>query len=345
MGTKLTGTNFKYTQHSCRNICEQLTVSEACNCTSIHHMHNVHFENSSIEKTNFCLWTYNQSNVIKTLENSLCEHLIYLSNEVMWKHKCNCQYPCEEIRYDTMVTLGQWQLSNAIHTFVGNYISLGSNQNRKFHLFNIMKKYPTVLLMAKTLYKVDIYELLNGEKPVNNLNTNQSTSGNIISEPNKLNSAVDGANTKTVSTSSTRNETHSSVTRATNSTLKSEKDIKIESLARVGFDPNLVKLAILGDQAAYSAIVGERFLAERKEWVYNSFFHVNVYFRDTAVTNQEQVPSVTLSDLWSSIGGILGLWAGVSVITVIEVVSLVGNLIKSLFLYGKVKKTPVEPMV
>ena len=86
-------------------------------------------------------------------------------------------------------------------------------------------------------------------------------------------------------------------------------------------------------------------MTERDDWVCNSFFHVNVYFKDTTVSKQEQVPSVSVSDLWSSIGGILGLWAGVSVITVIEVVSLVVNVIKLIFVYGKVKKTKVEPLV
>ena len=85
------------------------------------------------------------------------------------------------------------------------------------------------------------------------------------------------------------------------------------------------------------------FSVERNEWVYNSFFHVNVYFRDKTVSKQEQVPSVSLSDVWFSTGEILGLWAGVSVITVIEVVSFVASLIKFFCTHGKVKKTPLKP--
>ena len=113
------------------------------------------------------------------------------------------------------------------------------------------------------------------------------------------------------------------------------KDIKI--------DPELLKLAALGNQAAYDSIVGLEYKAERNDWIYNSFFHVNVYFKDTTVSKKEQVPSVSLSDLWSSIGGILGLWAGVPIITVIEVVSLVARLI-NISIYGKVKKTNVKPV-
>ena len=113
------------------------------------------------------------------------------------------------------------------------------------------------------------------------------------------------------------------------------KDVKL--------DPEILMLAALGDQTAYDSIVGPMYKAERNKWVYSRFFHVNVYFRETIVSKQEQVPSVSLSDLWPSIGGILGLWAGVSVITMIEVVSLVAGLIKVIFMYGTVKKTKVDP--
>ena len=40
----------------------------------------------------------------------------------------------------------------------------------------------------------------------------------------------------------------------------------------------------------------------------------------------KQVPSYGLVDLWSDIGGILGLWAGISIITVLEILSFVGRL-------------------
>ncbi len=61
-------------------------------------------------------------------------------------------------------------------------------------------------------------------------------------------------------------------------------------------------------------------LAELKaKWVKESFYHVNIYFHQTSVEQHIQEPSFSFPDLCSSIGGILGLWAGFSVMTIIEV--------------------------
>ncbi len=51
------------------------------------------------------------------------------------------------------------------------------------------------------------------------------------------------------------------------------------------------------------------------DWVHNNFLRINIHFKDITVTKTIQVPSYTLVDLWSNIGGILGLWIGMSIIS------------------------------
>ena len=64
------------------------------------------------------------------------------------------------------------------------------------------------------------------------------------------------------------------------------------------------------------------------KWMRDSFYRVNIYFRQSTVEQHSQVASFTFADLCSNIGGTLGLWLGCSVMTIIEIWSYV---IKSLY--------------
>ncbi len=50
-------------------------------------------------------------------------------------------------------------------------------------------------------------------------------------------------------------------------------------------------------------------------WVSSHFLRIIIYSRTDLVLVKEETPKYRLSDLFSSIGGCLGLWVGVSVLT------------------------------
>ncbi len=75
-------------------------------------------------------------------------------------------------------------------------------------------------------------------------------------------------------------------------------------------------------------------------WVKDSFYRLNVYFKKSTVEQHIQVASFSLADLWSGVGGILGLWLGISVMTIIEVFSFVFYSITNCF-KGKNKTNTV----
>ncbi len=64
------------------------------------------------------------------------------------------------------------------------------------------------------------------------------------------------------------------------------------------------------------------------KWVQNSFYRLNVYFKDPVVEVHTQVLDSSFADLCSGIGGSLGLWVGCSVISIIEVLTLLGGITK-----------------
>ncbi len=76
----------------------------------------------------------------------------------------------------------------------------------------------------------------------------------------------------------------------------------------------------------------------KSRWVWDSFYRLNVYFRESTVEQHIQVASFSFADLWSGIGGILGLWLGISVMTIIEIISFFANLMT---IFCK-KKNPVS---
>ncbi len=64
------------------------------------------------------------------------------------------------------------------------------------------------------------------------------------------------------------------------------------------------------------------------KWVHDSFYRLNIFFKESVVQVHKQVLEYGPADFWSSLGGILGLWAGISIITVIELLEFLGHLLK-----------------
>ena len=320
--TKLHGTIFKYAAKSCRDVKKQMLVSQSCNCTSIRYIHNLHLANRDDSNAKYCLYAHNESDVGTTLKNILCEYEGYVSGTDVSMR--NCFWSCEEKVYDQMVTSGQWPLLNSIDSFLHSYVTQGVNQNRKDDYFALMKDFPMAILLAEVLFDENVYKLLN-------IDTEDNSQDNNVVQNSLLNTQP--------TTSSLRHRTQESISRTINK--RSVRNTFLSQILSNDIDPETLKQAILGDQTAYDSIVGSEFATARNNWVHNNFFHVNIYFRDSTVVVQKQVPSITLSDFWSSIGGILGLWAGVSIITVIEVISLIADLIKVVFTYNKVKRTNI----
>jgi acid-sensing ion channel 2 len=66
--------------------------------------------------------------------------------------------------------------------------------------------------------------------------------------------------------------------------------------------------------------------ATNYDFITDNFVRVNVYLSDMEVEIQEQQPSYLLSNLFSDVGGTLGLWVGLSLLTVVELLQLVARL-------------------
>ena len=77
--------------------------------------------------------------------------------------------------------------------------------------------------------------------------------------------------------------------------------------------------------------------SSRREASLKNFARLNVYIADGNVVKTEESPDYTGSDVISDIGGQLGLWVGISVITLAEVLALIGDILS--YLVGRCHKT------
>ena len=68
----------------------------------------------------------------------------------------------------------------------------------------------------------------------------------------------------------------------------------------------------------------------KHKWVKSSFLRLNVFAKSNVVVMYDQMPFVSRVDLLCQIGGCLGLWLGISVVTCAELFHLIGNLLIAL---------------
>lgn len=78
-------------------------------------------------------------------------------------------------------------------------------------------------------------------------------------------------------------------------------------------------------------------LEERQELIratgliHQNLLRLNIYLEDLSVVEFKQMPAYELADLFADIGGTLGLWMGISVLTIMELMELIVRLIMLLF--------------
>ena len=69
-----------------------------------------------------------------------------------------------------------------------------------------------------------------------------------------------------------------------------------------------------------------------------NLLRLNIYLEDLSVVEFRQLPGYDLADLFADIGGTLGLWMGISVLTIMELMELIIRLF--LLLFNSEKKLP-----
>lgn len=62
-----------------------------------------------------------------------------------------------------------------------------------------------------------------------------------------------------------------------------------------------------------------------------NLIRLNIYLEDLSIVEFMQMPAYEIADLFADIGGTLGLWMGISVLTIMELIELIVSLIMLLF--------------
>lgn len=85
---------------------------------------------------------------------------------------------------------------------------------------------------------------------------------------------------------------------------------------------------LLGEQFSNSELI-------EQDLIRKNFARVNVYIESLSIEDQTEKPSLYLSNLFSSAGGVFGLWIGMSVISWCEVVGLGISILRSFYRRAK----------
>ncbi|CAG5119243.1 unnamed protein product [Candidula unifasciata] len=96
--------------------------------------------------------------------------------------------------------------------------------------------------------------------------------------------------------------------------------------------PQQTKLAkndsIVSDILTKSYSISEKEMSkEASDLIRQNMLRLNIYLEDLSVVEYRQLPAYGLADLFADIGGTLGLWMGISVLTIMELVELIIRLI------------------
>ena len=86
-------------------------------------------------------------------------------------------------------------------------------------------------------------------------------------------------------------------------------------------------VTLMGENVSKRMIMESFFQEGTRESTMNNFARLNVYVADSNIIKTEESPDYTPNQLVSDIGGQLGLWVGISVITLTEVLELLGEIL------------------
>nr|7YVB_A Chain A, FMRFamide-gated Na+ channel [Aplysia californica]7YVB_B Chain B, FMRFamide-gated Na+ channel [Aplysia californica]7YVB_C Chain C, FMRFamide-gated Na+ channel [Aplysia californica]7YVC_A Chain A, FMRFamide-gated Na+ channel [Aplysia californica]7YVC_B Chain B, FMRFamide-gated Na+ channel [Aplysia californica]7YVC_C Chain C, FMRFamide-gated Na+ channel [Aplysia californica] len=82
---------------------------------------------------------------------------------------------------------------------------------------------------------------------------------------------------------------------------------------------------------------------EASDLIRQNLLRLNIYLEDLSVVEYRQLPAYGLADLFADIGGTLGLWMGISVLTIMELMELIIRLFALIFnAEREVPKAPVH---
>ena len=280
---------FIVTSDACQEKCIIQAIREKCNRTS------TNFEDLSESEHDYCL-TFKQGFSAEMFNaRSMCE--MQFSESKLELDCSQCVWDCREVDYDLQMTSTDWPQEFTISNFLDEYLHIflrPCNNTLKMYYTLLRKK--AKLILENTDY---VGPTINSEY----YDYNYADYACELETPN-LDQDREPFSIRTVASSI-------------------EDPVELFEYAQHEFL----------DKYYYEMDVPEKYYSMsslnelKKTWVKESFYRLNVYFRQLAVELHTQVPSFSFADMWSSVGGILGLWAGLSVMTIIEIISFICNLL------------------
>ncbi len=91
----------------------------------------------------------------------------------------------------------------------------------------------------------------------------------------------------------------------------------------------------------YPYLLNKTFDEARFNWIRNNFCRVNIFFRKATTEFHEQIARYSLADLLASVGGVAGLWVGISCISAADMFIHIWQFLWRLLQVNKVEDSNV----
>ncbi len=280
--------SFIETSDSCQEKCIIQAIREKCNCTS------TMFEDLMASEHDYCL-TFRRGYSAEMFNNrSVCE--IQFSESKLKLDCSRCVWDCREIDYELQMTSADWPQECTISNFLDEYLRIYSRPCN-----DTVKMYYTLLRRKANL------TLTNSDYVSPSVNS-EFYDYDYSDYACELGIPYHDSDRKPFSIRTILNSI--------------EDPVELFQYAQADYL----------DRYFYTMDIPEKYYSMsslnelKKTWVKESFYRLNVYFRQIAVEQHTQVASFSFADMWSGVGGILGLWAGLSVMTIIEIITFICKL-------------------
>ncbi len=258
------GTGYIFSEEFCEQMKMGSEIYEKCNCVSTSYP-------GDYPQTTFmnnCLYL-NDKNMSESFLNKNCERKI--TEEFQKDKSSSCDWPCEQVDYETRVSQTEWPIEIMIPNFVSRYLDGLPIDNSIRWTFDKMK----------CLYESE-YERCN--------HTNfKSSVKKVVRRETLLESMMNFS--KGVPT---------------------DLGLLFNATVDPDIDPSLKKQTSFEDAL--------------KKWVHKNFYRLNIFFKQRKTEVHRQMVTFSLVDLFSAVGGVLGLWLGFSAFSAIEIIILLSKI-------------------
>ncbi len=316
---KSVGKKYVYSLNVCRKICLQNVVLGKCNCLTTN---GITLDLELERNVTYCIGMNPARNITQLFESRQCELEIVRNFNYS---QCDCLWPCNEIIFSTEMSTSFWPVNHVTPDLIYDLFLTEEN--------NVMQQN-----LIDYLYNIEINDEHYNEK----LNSLKQTLKDVFDakaafhmsfappEMHGQGHVPPGGQGHPPP----EGQSHTLSEGQNHPALKGQDSPAPGGHGHGKQSPQLKPPTLEANLSEHLVI-----------WSHHNLARLNIYFRKETVELHHQRPSYDITSFLSETGGTLGLWAGLSIITLTEILSFVFGLLPTFCKSGTDKKVTAQEFI